>query len=432
MRNYIALAIPFFFLLIGLELLIARLLGRRGVYHADTTVSDLGCGVGQQATVVFTKGLRLALYVLLYEGWRALELDADSPWTWLIAFLGVEILYYWWHRLSHEVNFLWAAHIVHHQSEDMNLAVALRQALFTSITIIPFYMPLAVLGVPPLVFAAVNSFTTLYQFWIHTDLVPRLGPLEWLLNTPSAHRVHHAINPRYLDRNYGATLIVWDRLFGSYAAEVEAPVYGIVKPLRSRNPIWANVHYWVDLVRLAATAPRWRDKAWVWLARPDWRPAGLPALPPPPDVTPESYRKYDAGPPAGRLAYAGVQFVATLAATLVLLVAFKGWPFLASAAGAGFVLLSLGSVGGLLEARAWAVPLEVARVVGGASAAAVLVADPAIALAIAGGAVIILVWLRAACGAGSPGGPPREPTTAAIETTLVAGRAAPATSGRVG
>ena len=200
MRDYIALAIPFFFLLIGLELHLARRRGLR-LYRVSDALTDIHCGVTSQIGVLFYGALQLAIYAGVYDTLRLL--DYPSAWlTWTVAFIGVDFAYYWWHRLSHEVNFLWAAHIVHHQSEDYNFAVALRQALLTSWTSLVFYLPLAVLGVPPLVFAATLAFSTLYQFWIHTQLfAPRRGVVDYVFNLPSHHRVHHAVNPQYLDKN---------------------------------------------------------------------------------------------------------------------------------------------------------------------------------------------------------------------------------------
>ena len=172
MRNYIALAIPFFFVLIGAELLWARVRGAR-VYRFNDAITDISCGVTSQVTAIFWGLLQLAIYAWIYDHHALIRFTAAWP-AWLIAFAGVDLLYYWWHRLSHEVNFLWAAHIVHHQSEDYNLAVALRQAVLTTWTSLPFYAPLALFGVPPLVWAAMVAFSTLYQFWIHTQLVGKL------------------------------------------------------------------------------------------------------------------------------------------------------------------------------------------------------------------------------------------------------------------
>jgi sterol desaturase/sphingolipid hydroxylase (fatty acid hydroxylase superfamily) len=218
MPDPIALAVPMFFVLIGLELAWAK---RRGVkvYGFTDALTDLSCGITSQVVLLVRAAAQLGAYAWVYEHARLFTIE--PTWlAWFVAFVGVDFLYYWWHRLSHEVNFLWAAHVVHHQSEDYNLAVALRQAVLTSWTALPFYLPLAVLGVPVAVYAIVHALSTLYQFRIHTQLVGRIrGPLDWILNLPSHHRVHHAINERYLDKNYGAMLIVWDRLFGTYAEE---------------------------------------------------------------------------------------------------------------------------------------------------------------------------------------------------------------------
>src|SRR5438105_13686206 len=247
MPNPIALAIPFFFLLMGVELWVAR---RKGVklYRFADAVVDLACGMTQQILLVFAVAVLAAGYVWLYQH-RLVTFREGSLWPWLIAFVAVDFIYYWWHRLSHQVNALWAVHVVHHQSEDYNLAVALRQAVFSVWTIWPLHLPLALLGVPPVTFLIVDSLSTLYQFWIHTELVKKMGWFEWLFNTPAQHRVHHAVNPRYLDRNYAATLCIWDRIFGTFEEEKEQPVYGLVTPLASFAPMWAQIHHFFDMAR---------------------------------------------------------------------------------------------------------------------------------------------------------------------------------------
>jgi sterol desaturase/sphingolipid hydroxylase (fatty acid hydroxylase superfamily) len=218
MTNYIALAVPLFFVSIAVEVLIARKL-RRPVYRPGDAVTDLGSGVASEMSKVFLHAFLIAGYLHLYRTHRLFELSPSSPLPWVFTFFAVDFIYYWWHRLSHEVNVLWAAHVVHHSSEDYNLAVALRQAITTNLTGIPFYLPLALIGIPPVVYYTIHSFNTLYQFWIHTQLIGKLGPVELVMNTPSQHRVHHAINPRYLDKNYGGTLMIWDRLFGTFEEE---------------------------------------------------------------------------------------------------------------------------------------------------------------------------------------------------------------------
>ena len=358
--SLIALAVPFFFVLIGIELAVARA-RRRSVYRVGDAIGDLGCGMLQQTLLVFLAGASIALYTSVYEHARLVSWGSAAA-PWLIAFVGVDFLYYWWHRGSHEVNLLWAAHVVHHQSEDYNLAVALRQAILTSFTAQPFYAPLALLGVPPIVFASVNALSTLYQFWIHTELVGKLGWLEEWLNTPSHHRVHHAVNPQYLDKNYGATLIVWDRIFGTFAREDEAPVYGTVKPFRSYNPIWAQVEPLVSLVALSAAAPRPLDKLRVFFARPAWRPEGMPTY----RVAEGSYLdrpKYDPVAAPRLQVYVVVQFGIAVAITTTLMFVQQNAPMPALVGGAALVLATLATSAGLLEGRPWARPFEAVRLV---------------------------------------------------------------------
>jgi len=359
MSDYIALAIPFFFVLIGVELLWARARGVR-VYRLSDALTDVSCGVTAQVAVIFYAALQLALYAWLYEHARLFTLPTWAGW--LVAFVGVDFAYYWWHRLSHEVNVLWAAHIVHHQSEDYNFAVALRQAILTSWTSLLFYLPLALLAVPPLVFATTLAFSTLYQFWIHTQLVPRIsGPLDYVLNLPSHHRVHHAINPRYLDKNYGATLIVWDRWFGTYQVEDEAPVYGITKPLASFNPLWAQVHYWFELARLSRRAPLLGDKLRVFFKPPWWHPTGL-AAPPIHDVSPASFVKYERPLSTALARYLLVQYALLVGGATLLIFHAASLPRAHTIVAAVLVLLGVIATGALIERRRWAVPLEATRV----------------------------------------------------------------------
>ena len=212
----------------------------------------------------------------------------------------------------HTVNAPWAGHVVHHSSEDYNLAVALRQGTFQGVFSWVFYLPLAILGYPPAWFAAMASFDTLYQFWIHTRAIGKLGPLELVFNTPSHHRVHHARNPKYLDKNYAGTLIIWDRMFGTFQPEEEEPVYGLTKPLNSWNPLWANLHVSRDLFNDAWLAPRMVDKLRIWFMPPGWRPEGLAPNPVVPEVTRQTVIPYDTDLPRGLNVYVLCHFVGTL------------------------------------------------------------------------------------------------------------------------
>ena len=280
----IVASIPLFFILIAIEIVAARLLERR-VYRFADSFADLGCGIIEQLLGVFVKVLLFAGYLWLYANARLFDLPENSWLVFGACFLGVDFLYYWFHRMSHEIGAFWAAHSVHHQSEEYNLSVALRQGAFQSFFSWMFYLPLALLGFPPAVFITCSALNTLYQFWIDTRLIGKLGAFEWIFNTPSHHRVHHGRNPRYIDRNHAGTLIIWDRMFGTFVEETDEPVYGVVKPLRSVNPLWANFAGWADLASVAARASRLKDRLMPFVAAPGWRPAEQGGALIPPEVS---------------------------------------------------------------------------------------------------------------------------------------------------
>lgn len=385
--NLIALSVPAFFLLIAIELLVARRLGL-DVYRFNDAITDLSCGIGQQVVGVFLKGALLAGYAYFYSHFTLVRFDNGSWVPWAIAFVGVDLLYYWWHRLSHEVAFMWAVHVVHHQSEDYNLAVALRQAWFSGATSWLFYLPLAFVGVPPLVFVAMNALSTLYQFWIHTRTVGKLGPIEWVLNTASHHRVHHGRNPKYLDKNYAATLIVWDRLFGTFQEEEEEPHYGVIKPYESWNPVWANFDFWAHLVAKARRAERWSERVRVFLGSPGYLPPGVEASTNH-DTTDQPAVRYVTPSPRGLNVYVLAQFVPVTATTVLLMVA-DGVSVLTVAL-ATLVLASSVAWGALFEGRSWALGFELGRLAIVAALAIAALLGGAVAPGLAFGAVLFAV-----------------------------------------
>ncbi len=360
--NLIALSIPIFFVLIGVELLVARLRGEK-LYRFNDSINDLACGILQQALGVFTKVIVFGVYVSLYDAGHLFGMSAKSPAAWVLCFLGVDFFYYWFHRVSHESALPWGAHIVHHQSEEYNLAVALRQGSFQPLFSWIFYLPLAALGFPPLVFLTCSSLNTLYQFWIHTRAIGKLGPLEWVINTPSHHRVHHGCDDKYLDKNYGGTLIVWDRLFGSFQEEEEEPTYGITKPLHSWNPLWANLHYYADLVATGRQAPSLAARIKLWLASPGYRPgwaapAGGGRVSP---LTHGEDGKYDAAAPPTLNAYVFLQFLVAMALTVLLL--FRGGELavVERVAVAALIAWTLTNLGGIFDRRRWLLLSELLR-----------------------------------------------------------------------
>ena len=358
--NYIALSIPLFFLLMGIELGWSAWSNRK-VYRFNDAVSNLGCGIGSQIVGAFTKAGIFAVYLAVYDNWRLFTLE-NSVLTWIVTFLLIDMLYYWFHRWSHEINFLWAAHIVHHQSEEYNLSVALRQSWWQGLFSFWLYLPVALLGVHPITIVTVAAFVTLYQFWIHTKAVKKLGPLEWLFNTPSHHRVHHGSDPKYIDRNHAGTLIIWDKLFGTYQEEEEEPIYGITTPLGSWDPVKANFHYYQDLFALAKKSKRWSDKIRVFLKPPGWKPAELGGFEGPTQKDRATYRKFDTEASFAVTGYVVAQFILLLAVTSFFLFRQVDLGPLRMWITAGLIVLWVMDLGLLLEGgRRWVMGVEVFR-----------------------------------------------------------------------
>ena len=361
MINYIALAIPFFFLLIGFEVLLTRRTHPE-YYRFNDSINDLSTGVTQQVLNIFIKGLLAAGYIYLYAEYRIWEIPLTSTWAWVVCFVGVDFFYYWFHRMSHGINVIWAAHVVHHQSEEYNLTVALRQGALQGAFSWVFYLPLAVLGFPPLMLFTNSSFNTLYQFWIHTRAIGKMGPLEWVINTPSHHRVHHGRNPKYIDKNHAGTFIVWDRLFGTFQVEEEEPVFGITKPLASWNPLWANAHYWVEIWALSKQC-RGFDKILAFTKPPGWKPEYLGGFQPAPPIKEQDNRKFDAGRGSPFTPYIMGQFVIIAICVTGLLLLEKNLTLIQEAPLALFIVGGLFLFGALLEARGWASKVEIVRAV---------------------------------------------------------------------
>ncbi|MEP6849308.1 MAG: sterol desaturase family protein, partial [Acidobacteriota bacterium] len=245
MLNPVVISIPLFSGLIALE---AWLDSRRDadVYERQDTWTNIALGFGSVFWgALFGVGIGY-LYTFLYD-LAPYKFPADAWWTYALLFFLDDFAYYWFHRACHEVRFLWNFHVVHHSSEHFNLSVAVRQSWFQGVAHWIFYAPLMLLGFAPWMQITVHGFNLLWQFWIHTPFVKKIGPLEYVLNTPSHHRVHHGVNDEYLDRNYAGVFIIWDRLFGSYTEERETPRYGIIKPINSRNLLWINSHGWFEM-----------------------------------------------------------------------------------------------------------------------------------------------------------------------------------------
>ena len=263
-------AIPGVLLLLFVEVFLSARM-QLELYELPDTAASITMGLGMLAIGLVTKPVifllhsflnRFALFHLGY-GW----------WVWILAFFADEFSYYWFHRTSHECRFFWASHVVHHSSQRYNLGTALRQSWTGSFTGWVFWLWMPLAGFRPLMIMTMQSVSLIYQYWIHTELIRSTGPLENVLNTPSHHRVHHGSNPRYIDRNHGGTLIVWDRLFGTYEPESEKPDYGLTKNIGTYNPVRIAFHEWTDLARDVRHARNWHER-WMYIfGTPGWKPA---------------------------------------------------------------------------------------------------------------------------------------------------------------
>jgi sterol desaturase/sphingolipid hydroxylase (fatty acid hydroxylase superfamily) len=261
--------LAFFVMLEALWLIYAR----KRDYELGHTVASFGVAFIKRVVDTLTAGVAAGLLFWVYE-YRIFTLRMDGPWMWLLAFVSVEFAYYWHHRWAHEIRWLWATHGVHHTAPYMNLSVAGRLGWtgLLSGTIL-FFTPLAFLGFHPLVIFFLLAAGLFYQIWIHTELVPRLGPLERLFNTPSNHRVHHGSNPEYLDKNYGGVLIIFDRLFGTYASEGkdDPVVYGTVQPMESKNPFMVGFFEWINIAQDVVNTKSVREGFMYMFGPPGWR-----------------------------------------------------------------------------------------------------------------------------------------------------------------
>ena len=311
--NIIAYAVPFFIVSMLFELAYGLIRGRN-TYRLNDSVGSLFLGTLSQARRFVTLGVGGYVYYLITQYFSLPLLDMNHWSTWVMAFVLYDFCYYWLHRLGHERTILWAAHVAHHQSEDYNLSTALRQTSTGFLLGWIFYIPMYLLGVPAEVVVTVGSLNLLYQYWVHTEHIPKLGWYEWVFVTPSNHRVHHAQNDRYVDRNYGGVFIIWDRLFGTFQEELseDPPIYGIRGPLHSFNPFKALTHIYVDMAKDSWHTERWRDKLKVWVARTGWRPADVAEAYPRGKTDLATFEKYDPQVGRGVSLYAFFQLVVVI------------------------------------------------------------------------------------------------------------------------
>lgn len=265
--QYVALSLPVFMMAIGLEYYLSER-WKKNFYSFTDTVTNMSIGVLDRLTSLIFAALFYFIYDFLHKHFAIFDLKTDF-WNYVILFFLVDFLWYWYHRSSHEINLFWAAHIVHHQSQEFNLTVGTRITIMQSFIRLMFWCALPIIGFPAPMIMGTLLVQGVYPFFIHTRLIKKLGFLEHILVTPSHHRVHHGNNEIYLDKNYGGILIIWDKLFGTFEEEKEEIVFGLTKQLESKSFIWQFFHFFIELGFAFYAAPGFKQKMNVLFGKPD-------------------------------------------------------------------------------------------------------------------------------------------------------------------
>lgn len=341
MHRIVVFAVPLFVFLMGCEWLYGWL-KQRNTYRLEDSISSLGQGLLSQGLAVCTQLFQIGIYAMVFPLIALWPKPAfwDSAMGWIVAILLFDFCDYWLHRAGHEVAVLWAAHSVHHQSQRFNFSTALRQESMVAFLGWPFYLPMALIGVPPEQFGIAGLVVLVYQFWIHTEHIGKLGMFDRIFSSPSNHRVHHAVNDGYVDRNYGGMLVIWDRMFGTFKDESEPCIYGTRKQLDSWSPLRAVLGPYAPLLRDAWHTRRWSDKLRVCFKAPGWRPADVAARFPEGDFSVDAVRMYEPDTSKAQRLSIGLQFVLWTGVLLAFLWQADELSFSVSA-----LLLGLGTAG---------------------------------------------------------------------------------------
>jgi sterol desaturase/sphingolipid hydroxylase (fatty acid hydroxylase superfamily) len=316
----ITLSIPIFFGLILLEFFYG-IINKNNNYRINDFITSLSLGLISRFVPILGLGFQYVVYKAITEQYNLRLLDGEAIWVWITAFLLYDVCYYWMHRIHHEIKVFWATHVVHHHGEEFNLSTALRQTSTGFLWKWVFFLPIFFIGIPPHIYVTVAGLNMIYQFWVHTEHIGRLGFLEYIFVTPSNHRVHHAQNDDYLDANYGGVFILWDRIFGTFIDEKAdlKPVYGTVKPLKSFNPFWANIEVFYQMIFDSYHTKNFSDKIKVWFSPPSWRPEDVSIKFPIDKNDLSSFEKYDPVISLREKIFAGAQFAVINIMTVIML-----------------------------------------------------------------------------------------------------------------
>ena len=362
--NALLIAIPAFMVLMLTELIYGYATGKQTYVFMDT-ISSLSSGLTNILKDTLGLVVILISYPWLSQQLAVTQIEADF-WLYLSAFICIDFASYWSHRLNHKINFFWNQHIIHHSSEEFNMACALRQSISNVLGYGALFMiPAAVLGIPQEVIAILAPLHLFGQFWYHTQHIGKLGWLEYIIVTPSQHRVHHAINPIYIDKNLSAIFCVWDRMFGTFQEELddEPAVYGVLKPVQSWNPIWINFQHLWGLALDAWHTKRWRDKFRLWLMPTGWRPEDVKKSHPKTVITDlTQQQKYAPNYKRSLASWALFHFCATMGLLLLMLYHFEDLsPLHATAIGVALFAAIFGYTS-VMDQYKWSIGFEWFRI----------------------------------------------------------------------
>ena len=354
--NYLAFAVPLFTGLMLLEYYLSRRKAAGRNFDFRETIANLNVGIAERLSDLFMAGVFYFFFTWIHRNFAIFSIH-PGPWTWVLLFLFTDLLWYWYHRAGHEVSLFWSAHVVHHQSADFNYTVSARITVFQAAARCLFWSILPLIGFPPEMITIFLLIHGAYPFFTHTQLVGKLGWLEYILVTPSHHRVHHSSNPEYLDKNYGDMLIIWDKIFGTFAEEKEQPVYGLTKPLDSHSFLWQHFHFMLEMGISVIRAKGLRNKTLILFGRPDRVDARIrPVL-----ERKLSFRREDRPFSPSLVIYIKIQTVLTLAVLFLVILFQHHLSGIQISILSLFIFLSVVTSGAMLEQRQWIFHLEFAR-----------------------------------------------------------------------
>jgi len=361
--NIYALLTPIALVFIVIEMILCGYYKKSYITFQEA-VANFATAMGNQTMNVLVAAGVYGVYGFLWTNYRLVDSIEMNPITFLLLLLGIDFIFYWVHRWGHHINIMWAAHSPHHSAEEMNFFVALRASVTQRLFSFMFFWPLTLIGFKPVDIYAMTGLHLFISFLHHTEFIPKLWRwIEYIFTTPSHHRVHHGINFAYLDKNFGEFLIIWDRLFGTYAEEEEKVVYGMYNPPNSWNPIAINFHYYQLLWRDAVAAPNWFDKMKIWFMPLGWRPTGLPPKPALKEVTAQNQVRFVTPMLPGAKPYIVVHVLLGIVLMLLIIDSHSPWSVTERWIGSLLLWHMIINWSGILESKSWLVLSEIIRLV---------------------------------------------------------------------